>query len=99
MKRIIIDFNKITEELHRLYQTEYPSGYTSNDIVKFQNATGEWIKCIELRTEEAIYLIKMGVLSTGTNLDDEKEDLGINVSQPVEEKEDIDFEDDEYSEY
>ena len=59
MKRIIIDFNKLTDELKVLFTEIYPEGYSVNDVISFQNGKGETVEAIELKTGEAVYLVKV----------------------------------------
>ncbi len=37
----------------------YPDGYGDEDIVAFKNHNGEFIEAVELRTDEALYLVKI----------------------------------------
>jgi hypothetical protein len=59
MKRIIVDFAKLTAEILDLLVDKYPSGYDYSDIISFKNTKGETIKTIEVRTEMVIYLVKI----------------------------------------
>lgn len=60
MKRIIIDYKKLTPELLSFLTQKYPEGYTSKDIISFKNHKNETIEALEIKTEEAIYLVKVG---------------------------------------
>jgi DNA-directed RNA polymerase subunit delta len=59
MKRIIVDFSKLSEELKTNFVTAYPEGYESEDIISFKNSKGETIEAIELKTEDTVYLVKV----------------------------------------
>lgn len=59
MKRIIVDFKKLTPEILSLLVDKYPDGYDDRHIISFQNATNQLIEAVEVRTEEAIYLVKV----------------------------------------
>jgi len=59
MKRIIVDFSKLSEELKTLFVNLYPEGYEPTDIISFQNGKGETVEAIELNTDDAVYLVKV----------------------------------------
>ncbi len=59
MKRVIKDFKSITPEVMALINDQYPHGYEDNELVTFVNAKGEFIKALEVRTDEVVYLIKL----------------------------------------
>ncbi len=59
LKRVIVDFKKLTPEVLKLLVEEYPYGYDSSDIVKFTNAAGEKVECVEVLTEDTKYLVKI----------------------------------------
>ncbi|NNJ89855.1 MAG: hypothetical protein HKP53_10660 [Eudoraea sp.] len=59
MKRILIDYKKLDHNLTALLIDSYPNGYGDEDIVAFKNHKGEFIEAVELRTAEALYLVKI----------------------------------------
>ena len=61
MKRRIIDYEKLTTELLDHLLEKFPDGYNYDDIMTFQNARGETIKAVEVRTDDTIYLVKIGM--------------------------------------
>ena len=61
MKRRIIDYEKLTTEVLDLLVEKFPDGYNYDDIMTFQNAKGETVKAVEVRTEDTIYLVKIGM--------------------------------------
>tara|TARA_R110002072_G_scaffold78709_5_gene182244 strand:+ start:5247 stop:5537 length:291 start_codon:yes stop_codon:yes gene_type:complete len=61
MKRVIVDYSKLTNEVLDLLVVKYPDGYDYDDIVTFQNAKGETVKAVEVKTEDTIYLVKISV--------------------------------------
>lgn len=63
MKRIIIDFNKLSDELKVLFTEIYPEGYSVTDVISFQNGKGETVEAIELKTGETIYLVKVSKIT------------------------------------
>ncbi|MDG1037848.1 MAG: hypothetical protein P8O89_02765 [Polaribacter sp.] len=59
MRRIIVDYQKLTKDILDLLVEKYPDGYNSSDIIKFQNAKSETIRAVEVKTEDTIYLVKI----------------------------------------
>lgn len=59
MKRIIKDFKNISEDVVQLINEQYPTGYADSQLVSFVNAKGEFVKALEVRSDDVIYLIKM----------------------------------------
>ena len=61
MKRIIVDYSKLTNDILDLLVEKYPDGYNLKDIITFKNSKDETIRAIEVRTEETIYLVKISL--------------------------------------
>ncbi|WP_299676412.1 hypothetical protein [uncultured Tenacibaculum sp.] len=59
MKRIIVDYEKLTANILDLLIEKYPDGYNYDDIISFQNSKGETISAVEVRTDDTIYLVKI----------------------------------------
>lgn len=59
MKRVIVDFAKLTPEILAMLVEKYPEGYAKSDIIKFTNLKGELIEAVEVRTDDTIYLVKV----------------------------------------
>ncbi len=59
MKRIIVDYKKLTPEILSLLVEKYPFGYDEEDIITFKNIKGEIIEAVEVRKNEDIYLVKV----------------------------------------
>ncbi|HEA31199.1 MAG TPA: hypothetical protein ENH91_14610 [Leeuwenhoekiella sp.] len=59
MRRIIVDFKKLTPEILNLLVDKYPYGYDDDQIISFKNAKNELIEAVEVRTEDTIYLVKV----------------------------------------
>ena len=59
MKRVIVDYAKLTDAILNLLVEKYPSGYDRKDIITFKNAQNEIIECVEVRTEDTVYLVKV----------------------------------------
>jgi hypothetical protein len=59
MKRVIVDYAKLTSEILTLLVEKFPDGYDDSNIVRFKNAKNETIEAVEVRTEDTIYLVKV----------------------------------------
>jgi hypothetical protein len=59
MKRILVDYKKLDRKLATMLIESYPNGYGDEDIIAFTNARGEIVEAVELRTEDALYLVKI----------------------------------------
>ena len=92
VKRVIVDFKKLNDEILELLVTKYPDGYTSSDIIRFKNAAGEWIECAEVRTEDTVYLVKVSRRLEDA-MSDYEEDEGPSDDDEFEDEQD-DYEED-----
>lgn len=59
MQRLIRSFNTLTDALKDTLQEQYPDGIDASHIKSIPTAKGEILRVIELRTAEAMYLIKI----------------------------------------
>jgi len=59
MKRVIVDYAKLTHEILNLLVDRFPDGYDDSSIVKFRNSQNELVEAVEVRTDETIYLVKV----------------------------------------
>jgi hypothetical protein len=59
LKRVIVDYKKLDNHMLNLLVEKYPDGYDDDDIVTYRNASNEVVECIEVRTEDTAYLIKV----------------------------------------
>ena len=71
MKRVIIDYKKLTPEILSLLTQKFPDGYSDSDIIKFDNHRNEIVEAVEVRNDNTIYLVKVGskLHYTMTNFD------------------------------
>jgi len=71
MRRLIVDYKKLTPELLDLLTQKFPDGYGDNDIIIFDNHKNETIEAVEVKTEDVIYLVKVSskLHYTMTNFD------------------------------
>ena len=61
MRRVIVDYQKLNEDILNLLVEKFPDGYDDEDIISFRNAKNELIEAVEVRTEDTVYLVKVGV--------------------------------------
>ncbi|AFU70456.1 hypothetical protein P700755_003883 [Psychroflexus torquis ATCC 700755] len=59
MKRIIIDYKKLTPEILSLLVQKYPDGYDDRDVLVFKNSKNDTVEAVEVKTEDTIYLVKI----------------------------------------
>ncbi|KGL63585.1 hypothetical protein [Polaribacter sp. Hel1_85] len=86
MRRVIVEYAKLTTDILDLLVEKYPEGYEYEDIISFKNAKGETIKAVEVKTEDTNYLVKISDRLEQTMEDyaddedsfDEKEDFDVD---------------------
>ena len=59
MKRVLVDYKKLTPEVLALLVEKYPYGYDDGHVISFENHKNERIEAVEVRTENVIYLVKV----------------------------------------
>jgi len=59
MKRVIVDYKKLTPEILSLLVEKYPDGYDDDHVIVFKNAKNETVEAVEVRTDDTIYLVKV----------------------------------------
>lgn len=100
MKRIIVDYKKLTPEILGLLVEKYPDGYDDDQIISFKNAKNETVDAVEVRTEDTVYLVKVSTRleNTMANFDeDDYEDSEFNDPiVEIPEKDDDDDDDDDH---
>jgi len=76
LKRVIVDYKKLTPEVLKLLVEKYPDGYGDNDVISFRNLKGELIEAVEVSTEDAKYLVKISskLERSMANFDDDGEE-------------------------
>ena len=104
MKRVIVDFKKLTEDILNMLVDKFPDGYNDSDIVIFKNAAGEKVEAVEVKTEDTIYLIKVSFrleqsmenhVDTSDDDDDDDGDMIDDDGSIVDEEMDFEGEDDD----
>jgi len=83
MKRIIVDYSKLTNEILTLLVERFPDGYDDSNIIRFRNAHNELIEAVEVRTEDTIYLVKVSTkLASRLEKFDEEDDID-DIVEPI----------------
>jgi len=92
MKRIIVDYAKLTNEILSLLVERFPDGYDDADVIQFTNAKGELIEAVEVKTNDTIYLVKVSTKLQDRIENFEEEDISSVDSINVK---DLDIDEDE----
>jgi len=88
MQRLIIDYKKLTPDILTLLNEKFPDGYGDSDIISFKNHKSETIDAVEVRTDDTIYLVKIGkhLIDSMANFDLVDDDQEINSSTEIEDE-------------
>lgn len=100
MKRIIVDYKKLTPEILSLLVDKYPDGYDDDHVISFKNAKNETVDAVEVRTEDTVYLVKVSTRLENTMAkfdEDDYDDSEFNdpIVDIPEKNEDSDDDDDD----
>lgn len=60
MKRVIVDYKKLNENILNLLVEKFPDGYDDDHIISFRNAKNDVVEALEIKTVDTIYLVKVG---------------------------------------
>jgi len=93
MKRVIVDYAKLTNEILNLLVDKFPDGYDDSNIISFRNAKNELVEAVEVRTEDTIYLVKVST-KLADRIENYDEDDEILIDEVVEPIKGIDLDDD-----
>lgn len=74
LRRVIVDFKKLTPEVLKLLVERYPDGYDDDNVISFRNAHGERIEAVEVLTEDTKYLVKISAKLEHTMANYDEED-------------------------
>ena len=96
MKRVIVDYAKLTHEILNLLVEKFPDGYDDSDVIRFRNAKNELIEAVEVKTEDTIYLVKISTkLADRIENYDEDDDIDVDVDvDTIEPVKGLDLDDD-----
>lgn len=97
MKRVIVDYAKLTNEILSLLVERFPDGYDDSDIIRFKNVKNETIEAVEVRTEDTIYLVKVSTKLADRieNFDEDEEDFTDPADDSMDALKDLEIAEDE----
>ena len=94
MKRVIVDYSKLTGEILNLLVEKFPDGYDDSNIVRFKNAKGETIEAVEVRTVDTIFLVKISTKLSDRIINYDEDDELANEEVSIDAIKDMDMDDD-----
>ncbi len=77
LKRIIKDYKTLNQEHIDLINEHYPNGFENDNLISFVTPKGQFIKALEIRTDDTIYLFK---IDKNMEVDDEENSENENLS-------------------
>ena len=92
MKRVIVDYAKLTNEILNLLVEKFPDGYDDSNIIRFKNHKDETIEAVEVRTADTIYLVKISTKLSDRLINFEEDD---DIVVPLDAIKGIDLEDED----
>ena len=98
MRRVIVDYAKLTNEILNLLVEKFPDGYDDSNIIRFKNHKDETIEAVEVRTEDTIYLVKISTKLSDRLINFEEDDdivVPLDVIKGIDLGDDAGDEDDE----
>ena len=93
MKRVIVDYAKLTNEILNLLVDKFPDGYDDSNIISFKNAKNELVEAVEVRTEDTIYLVKVST-KLADRIENYDEDDELIIDDAVEPIKGLDLDED-----
>lgn len=100
MKRVIVDYAKLTNEILTLLVEKFPDGYDDSDIIRFKNIKNEAVEAVEVRTEDTIFLVKVSTKLADRieNFEEDDDETTEDVLESINDLEIADESDDDDSE-
>ena len=94
MRRVIVEYAKLTNEILNLLVEKFPDGYDDEDIIRFRNAKNELVEAVEVRTEDTIYLVKVSTKLADRIENFDEDDEIDDVIEPITPIKGLDLDDD-----
>lgn len=85
MKRVIIDYKKLSADQRQAFSDLYSEGYGDNELMTLTMGNGTRVSCLPLSFEDTSFLVKIGSVS--------KDFWDANFLDSIEPMEGVDFED------
>lgn len=95
MKRVIVDYAKLTNEILTLLVEKFPDGYDDSNIIRFKNAKNETIEAVEVRTEDTIYLVKVSTKLADRIENYDDDDIDDTAADDIDPLKDLEIGDDD----
>ncbi len=95
MRRVIVEYAKLTNDILNLLVEKFPDGYDDEDIIRFKNAKNELVEAVEVRTEDTIYLVKVSTKLADRieNYDEDDDEISDDI-EPIAPMKGVDMDDD-----
>ena len=90
MIRKIVNYQKLNKDILNLLVDKFPDGYSDKDIIAFRNAQNEYIEAVEVKTEDTVYLVKIGKRLVQAMEKNEEEEVDLNDNDSSKNTVDID---------
>ena len=89
LKRVIVDFKKLTPEILSLLVEKYPDGYDDDHIISFRNASNELIEAVEVISGDTKCLVKVStkLAASMESFEDDDDTVNSEVLDVVEDPE------------
>ncbi len=97
MRRVIVDYSKLTKEILDLLVAKYPDGYNAMDIISFRDMHKNLIEAVQVESDETIYLVKVSK-KLQTSMEEHDIDSDFDIEENFEEDDLIFREDPEIGE-
>jgi DNA-directed RNA polymerase subunit delta len=81
IKRVIKDYNSLSQEHIDLINEHFPNGFENENLISFVTPKGQFIKALEIRTDDTIYLFK---IDKNMQVDDEEQEGNDNQESEFE---------------
>lgn len=91
MRRVIVDYQKLNEDILNLLVEKFPDGYDDEDIISFRNAKNEVVDAVEVKTDDTVYLVKVGIRLVKAMEDFNDDDDTDDVDGIDDDSSDVDF--------
>ena len=85
MKRVIIDYKKLSADQRQAFSDLYSEGYGDNELMTLTMGNGTRVSCLPLTFEDISFLVKIGSVS--------KDFWDADFLDSIEPMEGVDFED------
>jgi hypothetical protein len=85
MKRVIIDYKKLSADQRQAFSDLYSEGYGDNELMTLTMGNGTRVSCLPLSFEDISFLVKIGSVS--------KDFWDADFLDSIEPMEGVDFED------